>query len=71
MVDDERKTAKTAHTLKKVQKNTSSAAKPEVSDLIAQRLRRFYDEVAEQPVPDRFLDLLSQLDAASTPKKPD
>ena len=40
------------------------------ADLIGQRLRRFYDEVAEQPVPDRFLDLLSKLEVAAPSKKP-
>jgi Anti-sigma factor NepR len=44
-------------------------AKPEVSDLIGERLRSFYDDVAKQPVPDRFLDLLNQLQAASSPEK--
>lgn len=47
------------------------SAKPEVSDLIAHRLRKYYDSVAEQPVPDRFLDLLSQLEKAGVPKKTD
>ena len=46
------------------------SSKPEVSDLIGQRLKKFYNEVAQQPVPDRFLDLLSQLEAASSEKKP-
>lgn len=46
-----------------------SLAKPEVSDLIGERLRTFYDDVAKQPVPDRFLDLLNQLQAASSPEK--
>lgn len=46
-----------------------SLAKPEVSDLIGERLRSFYDDVAKQPVPDRFLDLLNQLQAASSPEK--
>ncbi len=46
-----------------------SLAKPDVSDLIGERLRSFYDDVAKQPVPDRFLDLLSQLQAASPPEK--
>ena len=49
---------------------TRLSSKPEVSDLIGQRLKKFYNEVAEQPVPDRFLDLLSQLEAASSEKKP-
>ncbi len=47
------------------------AANPDVSDLIARRLKKYYDEVAEQPVPDRFLDLLSRLEAANVPKKSD
>lgn len=43
-----------------------SLAKPEVSDLIGERLRTFYDDVAKQPVPVRFLDLLNQLEAGNT-----
>ena len=30
---------------------------------IGRELRRFYDGVAEEPVPDDFLDLLKQIDA--------
>ena len=30
-------------------------------DLIGQNLRRVYDEVASEPLPDRFKDLLDQL----------
>lgn len=71
MVDDAKNKDKASKPAKKSQKMIHSAGKPEVSDLIAQRLRKFYDTVAEQPVPDRFLDLLSQLETASTPKKPD
>ena len=44
-------------------------ARPEVSDLIGERLRTFYEEVAKQPVPDRFVELLKQLEATSAPKK--
>lgn len=44
-------------------------AKPEVSGLIGERLRTFYEEVAKQPVPDRFVDLLKQLEATSAPEK--
>jgi hypothetical protein len=43
---------------------------PEIYDLIGQRLRSFYDEVAQQPVPDRFVELLNQLEAKSSQKKP-
>jgi Anti-sigma factor NepR len=56
---------------KKIEGMTPVSAKPEVSDLIAHRLRKYYDAVAAQPVPDRFLDLLSQLEAASAQKKQD
>jgi Anti-sigma factor NepR len=71
MVDDEKKRGKAVRPGKKIEKMNPTSAKPEVSDLIGQRLRNYYNTVAEQPVPDRFLDLLSQLEAASSPKKPD
>ena len=44
-------------------------AKPQVSDVIGQRLKTYYDELAAQPVPDRFLDLLDQLESTSRPEK--
>lgn len=50
-------------------KRTQLAAMPEVSDLIGERLRSFYDDVAKQPVPDRFLELLNQLQDAGPPAK--
>ncbi len=43
-----------------------SASKPEITDLIGRRLRQFYEETAKQPVPDRFLDLLKQLEIAES-----
>jgi Anti-sigma factor NepR len=70
MVDDEKKKGKATKPNNKIETMTPTSAKPEVSDLIGQRLRNYYNTVAEQPVPDRFLDLLSQLEAASSPKKP-
>ncbi|MDP8997078.1 MAG: hypothetical protein M3O03_08770 [Pseudomonadota bacterium] len=45
------------------------SSKPDVTDLIGQRLRKYYDDVANQPVPDRFLNLLDQLEEASSSKK--
>ena len=50
-------------------KMNQSLARPEVSELIGQRLRKFYDDISQQPVPDRFIDLLKQLEAATPPKK--
>jgi hypothetical protein len=69
MVDDEKKKGKAKKPGKSTHKMTSTPAKPEVSDLIGQRLRNYYNSVAEQPVPDRFLDLLAQLEEASSTKK--
>ena len=46
------------------------SSKPDVTDLIGQRLRKLYDEVAEQPVPERFLHLLDKLEQATLAKKP-
>jgi Anti-sigma factor NepR len=37
-------------------------------DALGKKLRVLYNEVADQPVPDRFLDLLSQLEAATSKK---
>ena len=35
----------------------------QVQTAIGIRLRAYYDEIARQPVPDRFVDLLKQLDS--------
>ncbi len=69
MVDDKKKAKKTPIVNEKNERMIKTSAKPLVSDLIGQRLRNFYDEVASEPIPDRFMDLLNQLDAASTVKK--
>jgi hypothetical protein len=73
MVNDDKKTPKTAKpakkTEKKIEKMNHSPIQPEISDLIGQRLRNYYDEVAKQPVPDRFMDLLNQLEAKTSSKK--
>ena len=36
--------------------------KSEVSDQIGRQLRSVYNDILAQPVPDRFLDLLKDLD---------
>ena len=66
---DKKKNANVNNSNEKKAKMRQSHASPKVSDLIGERLRNFYDGVARQPVPDRFLDLLTQLEAASPPKK--
>ncbi len=40
--------------------------KPEISDQIGRQLRSVYNDILAQPVPDRFLDLLKNLDGADT-----
>ena len=47
----------------------AAAGKPPVYDIIGKRLRDYYDEVAKQEVPDRFMELLKQLDAKKLPEK--
>lgn len=54
---------------KKKDNMQQSQVRPDVSDLIGQRLRSFYDDVSKQPVPDRFLDLLKKLETVSPPDK--
>ena len=39
--------------------------KLEVSDQIGRQLRTVYNDILAQPVPDRFLDLLKDLDGLS------
>ena len=50
--------------------STAAAAggKPPVYHMIGSRLRDYYDEVAKQPVPDRFVELLNQLEAKTAKK---
>ena len=69
MVVNENKTRKAATPGEKIEKMNRTPAAPEAFELIGHRLRNYYDEIAKQPVPDRFLDLLNALAAASAPKK--
>ena len=46
----------------------AASGKPPVFDMIGRRLRDYYDEVSRQPVPDRFVDLLNQLEAKTAKK---
>jgi len=36
---------------------------------LGRELRRMYDEVVQEPIPDDFMDLLGKIDAASAAKK--
>jgi Anti-sigma factor NepR len=42
-----------------------------MQDLLGDKLRAYYNEVAREPVPDRFEQLLKQLEERSTSKKSD
>jgi hypothetical protein len=60
---------------KTVSPETSTDMKPAtpavpMQDLLGDKLRAYYDEVAKEPVPDRFEQLLKQLEASSSSKKP-
>jgi hypothetical protein len=71
MADEDSKARKSSKPAKKKAMRiqpASVSAKPGISDIIGRRLRTYYDEVAAQPVPDRFLELLAQLEAKS-PRK--
>lgn len=47
-----------------------TASQPDVSDQIGRQLRSVYDDILAQPVPDRFLDLLKDLDTLSADPVP-
>ena len=44
-------------------------AKPEIVEQIGQQLIRVYKDVVDQPVPDRFLELLNALETGTPPEK--
>lgn len=49
--------------------NNHGATSVSMQDLLGDRLRAYYNEVALEPVPDRFDKLLKELEARSNPKK--
>lgn len=42
--------------------------KPAAHDLLGRKLREYYDDVLKQPVPDRFAELLNQLEKTTRKK---
>jgi len=42
--------------------HVSRAPDPVVEEAISRQLRKLYDDVASEPVPDRFTELLRQLE---------
>jgi Anti-sigma factor NepR len=71
MADHDKKVRKKVTPQNPDRSNTLSPTimKPNMSDLIGTRLKLYYDEVADQPVPDRFLKLLAELENKTNPKK--
>jgi hypothetical protein len=52
-----------------VSRRRKPSPRPEVVEQIGHRLASIYNEVLSQPIPDRFLDLLSELEAGESPAK--
>jgi hypothetical protein len=50
-----------------VGRRAKGSPSPEMIDLIGHRLASIYNSVVSQPVPERFLDLLAQLEAGEHP----
>jgi Anti-sigma factor NepR len=71
MADGEKKKRKNQGANLKFDQMNTPTTKPEVYDLIGKRLRVYFEEVSSQPVPDRFMELLSQLEAKAPAKKLD
>lgn len=46
-----------------------ASARPEIAEQIGQQLTRVYKDIVDQPVPDRFLELLQALEAGTPPQK--
>lgn len=43
-----------------------SMSAPPLNDMIGRRLRRHYEDLEDQPIPDRFCNLLEALDRSAT-----
>jgi hypothetical protein len=67
--EDKQKREKRESMIEPTRSATATSGKPQVYDMIGRRLRDYFDEVAKQPVPDRFLELLNQLDSKTSGKK--
>jgi DNA-binding protein Fis len=66
------KTAKPGEQVKvtpKTVKPVKDSASVPMQDLLGEKLRAYYDQVAREPVPDRFEQLLKELEARSIEKK--
>jgi hypothetical protein len=48
-------------------KSKASSGQQVVKEAVSSKLRAYYDDIARQEVPQRFLDLLQDLDKAAEP----
>ena len=65
--DDERQTQDVVTGLHARVPSPGDAEQPPAADVhayIGRQLRAVYDDVAKQPIPDRFLELMRQLETA-------
>jgi hypothetical protein len=68
-LNDKKKTDVEESLMESTRSIAALRGKPPVYDMIGRRLRGYFDEVAKQPVPDRYLELLNQLESKTSPKK--
>ena len=53
---------------KPARNNTTTEDSKLVGEAVSSKLKAYYDEISNEDVPERFLDLLAQLDAGSPDK---
>lgn len=58
---------KAKKTEKSMQRDDSSA--PQFHDFVGTKLKSYYAQIASEPIPDRFTELLKQLDMQTDAKK--
>ena len=51
----------------KTGKKTKASGQQVVREAVSSKLKAYYDDIARQEVPQRFLDLLQDLDKAAEP----
>lgn len=54
---------------KLLNKSKTSTSQQVVKEAVSSKLRAYYDDISRQEVPQRFLDLLQDLDKANEPSE--
>jgi Anti-sigma factor NepR len=47
-----------------------STAAPAIQDMLGAKLKAYYGEIVSEPIPDRLMALMAELEAQSAVKKP-